>query len=166
MAESSMQIAVATAAAVVGVLLGGADCCGVNGRERGRLQRVRSAQEQRITAESTEEREARLQRLRDAWQQRVTSETPEQLGLRNKSRNNFFDEERLPIASTCSLILRLPRHLVEEEEFKQKMIFSILGVWFWKRLTCTFNVHYFNFGIIYYIIALKIMSCLVVVRSC
>ena len=35
MAESSMQIAVATAAAVVGVLLGGADCCGVNGRGRG-----------------------------------------------------------------------------------------------------------------------------------
>ena len=90
MAESSMQIAVATAAAVVGVLLEGADCCGVNGRERGRLQRVRSAQEQRITAESTEEREARLQRLRDAWQRRVTSETPEQLGLRNKSRNNFL----------------------------------------------------------------------------
>ena len=49
------------------------------------------------------------------------------IGFEKQITVEFFDEERLPNASTCSIILRLPRHLVEEEEFKQKMIFSILG---------------------------------------
>ena len=48
------------------------------------------------------------------------------IGFEKKIMVEFFDEERLPNASTCSLILRLPRHLVEEEEFKQKMIFPYL----------------------------------------
>ena len=53
------------------------DCCGVNERER-----VRSAHEQTIAAESMEEKESRLQHLRAAWQRRVTSETPEQTEAR------------------------------------------------------------------------------------
>ena len=75
---------------------------------------------------------------------------PPPIGFEKQITVEFFDDEKLPNAFTCSLILRLPRHLVEEEEFKQKMIFSILyrSMWFWKRLTCTFSVHYFNSGII------------------
>ena len=39
----------------------------------------------------------------------------------------FFDEERLPNASTCSLCLRLPRHLTDFKVFKEKFVFSVLG---------------------------------------
>ena len=39
----------------------------------------------------------------------------------------FFDGERLPNASTCSLVVRLPRLLTDSNVFTEKMVFSILG---------------------------------------
>ena len=61
-------------------------------RERPPLQQVRSAQEQRITAESTEERHTHLQYLRDAWQCRVTSETPEQTETRRDQDREYHTQ--------------------------------------------------------------------------
>ena len=43
-----------------------------------RLQRVRSAQEQRIAAESTDESEARIQRVRSAQEQRIAAESTDE----------------------------------------------------------------------------------------
>ena len=46
--------------------------------ERGRLQHLRSAQEQRIAVESTDEREARVQRVRSAQEQRIAAESTDE----------------------------------------------------------------------------------------
>ena len=49
------------------------------------------------------------------------------MGFRQSLKIEFFDEERLPNASTCSLCLRLPWQLVEYNDFKEKFSFSVLG---------------------------------------
>lgn len=51
------------------------------------------------------------------------------MGFCQPLKIEFFDDERLSNASTCSLCLRLPRQLVEYSDFKEKFIFSILGAY-------------------------------------
>lgn len=50
------------------------------------------------------------------------------IGFEKAIAVEFFDGERLPNASTCSLVIRLPRQLIDAEVFREKIVFSILGV--------------------------------------
>ena len=59
-----------------------------------RLQQVRSTQDRRIATESAEEREVRLQQLRVAQQQRIATETSEEIEARRvRDRRNHMDLE-------------------------------------------------------------------------
>ena len=49
------------------------------------------------------------------------------IGFEKAVTVEFFDGERLPNVSTCSLVIRLPRQLTDAERFKEKVVFSILG---------------------------------------
>jgi len=51
------------------------------------------------------------------------------MGFCQPLKIEFFDDERLPNAPTCSLCLRLPQQLVEYSDFKEKFIFSVLGAY-------------------------------------
>ena len=75
-------------------LPGKANCCRVQRGER----RLPAGQEQRIAAESSEEREARLQLLRHNQQQRIASETPQE----TEARRRHDRESHVQHASTTT----------------------------------------------------------------
>ena len=81
------------------------------------FQRVRSAVEQRIVAESTEGRHTRLHHLRDACQCRVTSETPEQ----TEARQDQDREYHAKIEAVEPSQLHNPHIHLKMKEFHSKL---------------------------------------------
>ena len=63
---------------------------------------MREAQQQRLSIESTEERESRLQQMREAQQQRLQSETPEETEMRHsRNRLNHAQSEECTLPLFC-----------------------------------------------------------------